>query len=108
MEKDTIFTGIKNLKDKKSLNIKEKIEKVADLKTNLLIFGETGVGKDFWVNYLYDKSHFDKMLNLNCGDVPETLLESEWFGYKRGAFTGASKDYEKSYDEQDKELSELA
>ncbi|MCK4836213.1 MAG: sigma-54-dependent Fis family transcriptional regulator [Candidatus Aminicenantes bacterium] len=94
MEKDIIFTGIRHLKDQKSLEVKEKIEKIAHLNTNVLIYGETGVGKDFWVYHLYQISGADKLLNLNCGDVPETLLESEWFGYKQGAFTGANRDYE--------------
>ncbi len=94
MQNDTIFTRIKNLRDKKSLAIKETVHQVADLNTNLLIFGETGVGKDFWVNYLFEISSFPTLMNLNCGDVPENLLESEWFGYKKGAFTGADRDYE--------------
>ncbi|MCP5051645.1 MAG: sigma-54-dependent Fis family transcriptional regulator [bacterium] len=94
MPKDTIFTLIRNLKDQKSLEIKDTVHQVADLNTNLLIYGETGVGKDFWVNYLFEVSRYDFMLNLHCGDVPENLLESEWFGYTRGAFTGADKDYE--------------
>lgn len=94
MQKDIIFSSLKNLKDKKSLEIKEKIQRVADLNTNLLIFGETGVGKDFWVNYLFKISRCREIVSLNCGDVPENLLESEWFGYKKGAFTGADQDYE--------------
>ena len=94
MQNDTIFTRIKNLRDKKSLSIKETISQVADLNTNLLIYGETGVGKDFWVNYLFEISSFPTLMNLNCGDVPENLLESEWFGYKKGAFTGADRDYD--------------
>jgi transcriptional regulator with PAS, ATPase and Fis domain len=94
MPNDTIFTRINYLKDKKSLEIKETIYRIADLKTNLLIYGETGVGKDAWVQYLFEVSQYPTILNLNCGDVPENLLESEWFGYKKGAFTGADKDYE--------------
>ena len=94
MQKDTIFTLINNLKDPRSLDIKEKIHKIADLNTSVLIYGETGVGKDFWINYLFEISRFKDMLNLNCGDVPENLLESEWFGYKKGAFTGADRSYE--------------
>ncbi len=94
MPKDTIFTRIDNLVDKKSLAVKETIRQLADLPTNLLIYGETGVGKDFWVEYLSGISEFPTLLNLNCGDVPETLLESEWFGYKKGAFTGADRDYD--------------
>jgi DNA-binding NtrC family response regulator len=94
MPKDIIFTLIKNLKDKKSLEIRNKIRKIASLNTNLLIYGETGVGKDFWVNYLFGTGKYENFVNLNCGDVPENLLESEWFGYKKGAFTGANRDYE--------------
>ena len=94
MQNGTIFTQIKNLSDKKSLAIKKTIHQVVDLNTNLLIYGETGVGKDFWIHYLFEISHYPTILNLNCGDVPETLLESEWFGYKKGAFTGAVSDYE--------------
>lgn len=93
MQNDTIFTRIKNLKDKKSLAVKETIHQVADSTTNLLIYGETGVGKDFWVDYLFEISRYKTILNLHCGDVPENLLESEWFGYKKGAFTGADKNY---------------
>ncbi|MCI0470678.1 MAG: sigma 54-interacting transcriptional regulator [Candidatus Aminicenantes bacterium] len=94
MQKDIIFSSLKNLKDKKSLEIKTQIQRIADLNTNLLIFGETGVGKDFWVNYLFQISRSREIVSLNCGDVPENLLESEWFGYKKGAFTGADRDYE--------------
>jgi len=94
MERDIVSTGIDNLIDKKSLEIRERIEKIANLTTNVLIYGETGVGKDFWAYYLSEFSRFNGILNLNCGDVPETLLESEWFGYKRGAFTGANRDYD--------------
>jgi len=94
MQKELIFTLIKNLKDQKSLEVKDKIQKVADLNTNLLVCGETGVGKDFWINYLFEISKYPNILNLNCGDVPDDLLESEWFGHKKGAFTGAVRDYE--------------
>lgn len=94
MPDDTIFTWINTLKDAKSVAIKETIARIADLNSNVLIYGETGVGKDVWVKYLAKISHFPSLLDLNCGDVPETLLESEWFGFKRGAFTGADRDYE--------------
>ncbi len=94
MPSDTISTLIDLLKDPASVEIREKIHTIADLNTNVLFYGETGVGKDFWVQYLLENSRFPNMLNLNCGDVPENLLESEWFGYKKGAFTGADRDYE--------------
>ncbi len=94
MQRDTILALIDNLKDEKSIEIKNKIKSIANFNVNLLIFGETGTGKDFWVEYLYQISNYETLLNLNCGDVPESLIESEWFGYKKGAFTGADKDYE--------------
>lgn len=94
MPSDTIFTQIKNLKDPLSLKIRERVDRIADLQTNVLFYGETGVGKDFWAQYLGETSKFPKMVNLHCGDIPENLLESEWFGYRKGAFTGAGEDNE--------------
>ncbi len=94
MENDTVSIKINNLKDRSSISVKDRIDKVANLKNSVLLSGETGVGKDFWAEYLFFKSDFSKFTNLNCGDVPESLIESEWFGYKKGAFTGADTDYE--------------
>ncbi len=94
MEKDIVSIKINNLKSQSSLLIRERIERVANLKNSLLLIGETGVGKDFWAEYILYKSNYDKFVNLHCGDVPESLLYSEWFGYKKGAFTGADSDYE--------------
>jgi len=102
MQRDTILALIDNLKDEKSFEIKNKIKSIANFNVNLLIFGETGTGKDFWVEYLYHISNYETLLNLNCGDVPESLIESEWFGYKKGAFTGADKDYEGKWKKADK------
>lgn len=93
MPNDTIFTRISNLVDQKSLAIRETIEKVAPLPTAVLIYGETGTGKDFWANVLAGLSPFQPLLSLGCGDVPETLLESEWFGFSKGAFTGADHEF---------------
>jgi len=92
MERDIISIKVNNLKSKSSLKIRENIDKVSKLKSNVLLVGETGVGKDIWAEYLYVKSGVERFLNLNCGDVPENLIYSEWFGYKKGAFTGADKD----------------
>ncbi len=94
MQKNTILHLLKNLKDPSSLDLKRKADKVAVFETGVLLIGETGTGKDFWADYIHKKSGKDKMLNLNCGDVPENLLESEWFGYRKGAFTGADKEFE--------------
>jgi transcriptional regulator with PAS, ATPase and Fis domain len=60
----------------------------------VLIQGESGTGKELFANALHELSqHKNKpFIKVNCGALPETLLESELFGYKRGAFTDAKKD----------------
>jgi len=61
---------------------------------NVLLLGETGVGKDFLAHYIHSKSiHQDgPFVDVNCTAIPENLLESEFFGYSRGAFTGAKNE----------------
>ncbi len=92
MPSATIFPLISNLADPASLAVKAAVEKVAAVNTPVLLWGETGSGKDFWAAFLAALSPFQPLLNLGCGDVPETLLESEWFGYQKGAFSGADSD----------------
>ncbi len=67
---------------------------VADLDLPVLITGETGVGKDFFANYIHNigSRSAAPFLKINCSAIPENLLESELFGYVPGAFTGASKE----------------
>jgi len=70
------------------------IEKVMDTPTTILIQGETGTGKELIARTLHYNSRRKngKFIAIDCGAIPEQLLESELFGYKRGAFTGAVND----------------
>jgi PAS domain S-box-containing protein len=81
-------------RSKSMTNIFDKAIKLAPLDLPLLILGETGVGKDFLVRFIHDiynKNNEQCFITLNCGAIPEHLLESELFGYEPGAFTSASK-----------------
>jgi two-component system, NtrC family, response regulator AtoC len=71
--------------------IRELIDQVAQTGFNVIVSGETGVGKELVVANLYRKSNrLDRpFVKVNCAALPDTLLESEMFGYERGAFTGA-------------------
>ena len=66
-------------------------DKVAPFNSTVLICGESGVGKELIANYIFQKSmRVDKpFIKINCAAIPETLLESELFGYDAGAFTNA-------------------
>ncbi len=70
------------------------IENVARTNSPVLITGETGTGKGMIARLIHYKSERKnkKFLTINCGTIPETLLESELFGHKKGAFTGAVSD----------------
>ncbi len=73
--------------------VRELIEHVAHTGLNTVVFGESGVGKEVVAQNLYQKSpRFGKpFIKINCAALPEGLLESELFGYERGAFTGAEQ-----------------
>ena len=73
--------------------IKDLVEHVAHTGFNTVIFGESGVGKEVIAQNLYQKSpRMGKpFVKINCAALPEGLLESELFGYERGAFTGAEQ-----------------
>ncbi len=75
-------------------NIVKKALKIARVDANVIIFGESGTGKDVIaeVIHYYSKQRDKPMIKLNCGAIPDSLVESELFGYKKGAFTGAEKD----------------
>jgi two-component system response regulator HydG len=69
-------------------------ETVADSESTVLVTGESGTGKEVVARYLHDRSarSAGPFLSVNCGALPESLLESELFGHVRGSFTGAVKD----------------
>ena len=73
------------------MNLYSLVDEVAPSHVTVLILGETGVGKDVLANALHVRSPRGaaNFVSLNCGAMPETLLESELFGHERGAFTGA-------------------
>ena len=70
------------------------LEQVIPTKTNVLILGESGTGKGLIAELIhYNSPRKDKpFISINCSAIPDTLLESELFGYKKGAFTGAVSD----------------
>lgn len=71
--------------------VKELIRQVAPTSANVLILGESGTGKELIANAIHKSSERagGPFIKVNCAALPETLLESELFGYERGAFTGA-------------------
>lgn len=75
------------------LNICRTVEKVAPADVTVLLLGESGTGKEVLARGVHDLSpRADKrFVAINCAAIPDTLLESELFGYEKGAFTGAAK-----------------
>ena len=76
------------------LHIYDMIRQVAKTRTNILITGESGTGKELIARAIHEESDRKNkpFVAINCGGIPETLLESELFGHKKGSFTGATHD----------------
>lgn len=71
--------------------VRQKLEKIADTNIPILIQGESGTGKEIIAKYIHQHSGWadGSFVKVNCPAIPDTLVESELFGYERGAFTGA-------------------
>lgn len=85
------------------VKVKSLIEKVAPYKTTCLILGESGTGKELVAKSIHEQSkrRNKKFITINCGAIPENLLESELFGYVKGSFTGAQADKRGLFEEAD-------
>ena len=80
------------------------VGKVAEHKTTVLITGESGTGKELIAKAIHSNGQRrdGSLVSINCGGIPENLLESELFGYKKGAFTDATRDKPGRFDEAHK------
>jgi PAS domain S-box-containing protein len=86
--------NLKLHRSRKMGDVYELVKKVADTDLPLLLMGESGVGKTALAKYIYalsERNNIGSFVHINCSAIPETLLESELFGYEMGAFTGAKK-----------------
>ncbi|MCY6372145.1 sigma-54 interaction domain-containing protein [Clostridium ganghwense] len=72
---------------------KNKVKKIAKVNLNVLITGESGVGKELFAHSIHNASNRrdEPFVSINCSAIPENLIEAELFGYEDGAFTGAKK-----------------
>jgi two-component system response regulator AtoC len=100
VKKDFALTGIIS-KNEEMVKILATVKKVADYKTTILITGESGTGKELIARALhYNGSRGSKaFVAVNCGAIPENLLESEFFGHVKGAFTDAVRNKKGLFEE---------
>lgn len=82
-------------KSRRMREINELVSRIAPSDANVLITGESGVGKEVVANQIHRLSqrHAGPMVKLNCSAFPQNMIESELFGYVKGAFTGALNDF---------------
>jgi DNA-binding NtrC family response regulator len=82
-------------KNVKMRELFDLVEQIAPSEANVLIVGESGVGKEVFANRIHEASHRSRgpLIKLNCAAFPQNMIEGELFGYKKGAFTGASQDF---------------
>jgi transcriptional regulator with PAS, ATPase and Fis domain len=75
------------------VSFKNKVKKVSKSEATVLLIGETGTGKELFARSIHNESHRKNkpFIAINCGAIPDTLIESELFGYEKGSFTGAEK-----------------
>lgn len=86
-------------RSKAMLKVVEDMMKVSKYDCNVIIFGDTGVGKEKAANIIQKNSerNVHPFVKINCGAISPTLIESEFFGYEKGAFTGANSTGKKGY-----------
>jgi two-component system NtrC family response regulator len=89
---DSPMTGVIS-RDPGMLKVCRNIEKVAPTSASVMVLGESGTGKEVLARALHQLSPRakERFMAINCAAIPENLLESELFGYEKGAFTGAAK-----------------
>jgi two-component system response regulator HydG len=75
------------------VHVRDLVRKVADSRSTVLLLGETGVGKEMFARYLHAMSprRNNSFVVVNCGAIPESLVEAELFGVEKGAYTGADR-----------------
>jgi two-component system nitrogen regulation response regulator NtrX len=81
--------------------LRKQVEIIAPTNGRVLIYGENGTGKELVARLIHDKSlrQNKKFVEINCAAIPDDLIESELFGYRRGAFTGAGEDKRGKFEE---------
>jgi two-component system response regulator AtoC len=102
IQKEAQFESIL-AKSPQMLDVFKTISKIADFKTTVLVTGESGVGKELVARAIHARGarKSSPFVAVNCGAIPENLLESELFGHKKGAFTDASSDRRGLFEEAD-------